>query len=175
MWASLCQLKKLVRVRGLDDAWKADCGIKDHLLISQHSAPLANTSKHVVITLYKLRKHVLVAYRAVLGVQDCEIEWTAGILSLVLITLYIIVLGTNTRVSLLQFIQCMQQIMYRRTGNYWISIILNHHNLNFYLAIGRQHHDKNHRDDRRYLQELNRTFKFSFGPQANRLEPRVPL
>ena len=26
-----------------------------------------------------------------------------------------------------------------------------------------------------YLQELNRSIKFSFGAQADRLEPRVPL
>ena len=30
-------------------------------------------------------------------------------------------------------------------------------------------------DARYYLQELNRSFKFSFEPQADRLEPRVPL
>ena len=47
------------------------------------------------------------ACRAVLGVQDCEIELTSGILSLVLITLDIIVLGTDDRVSLL-FIHCIQ-------------------------------------------------------------------
>jgi hypothetical protein len=50
------------------------------------------------------------ACRAVLGVQDCEIEWTSGILSLVLITLDIIVLGTDDRVSLL-FIHCIQQLI----------------------------------------------------------------
>ena len=51
------------------------------------------------------------ACRAVLGVQDCEIKWTAGILSLVLIALDIIVLGTHDRFSLL-FIHCMQQIIF---------------------------------------------------------------
>ena len=48
------------------------------------------------------------ACRAVLGVQDCEIEWTSGILSLVLITLDVIVRGTDDRVSLL-FIHCIQE------------------------------------------------------------------
>ena len=31
------------------------------------------------------------------------------------------------------------------------------------------------RDDRYYLHELNRSFKFWFGPQVDRLEPGVPL
>ena len=50
------------------------------------------------------------ACRAVLGVQDCEIEWTSGILSLVLITLDSIVRGTDDSVSLL-LVHCIQDII----------------------------------------------------------------
>ena len=33
---------------------------------------------------------------------------------------------------------------YHRTGNYWISLILNHYNLNLYLIIGRSHQINQH-------------------------------
>ena len=47
------QLCTCVRGRGavLEDEWEVldtDCGIKDYPLISQHSAPLANASTHMV-------------------------------------------------------------------------------------------------------------------------------
>ena len=57
-----------------------------------------------------------------------------------------------------------------RTGNYKISLIMNHHNINFSSQLVDDIKTKI-RDARYYLQELNRFFKFPFAPKSDRLEP----
>ena len=66
-------------------------------------------------------------------------------------------------------------MIYRRTGNYWISRVLNHHNLIVSSQLVDSIRTTITTDDRLYLLDLNRAFKVSFGPQTDHLQPRVLL
>ena len=64
---------------------------------------------------------------------------------------------------------------YCRTGKYWISPILSYHNLNFISPSVDTLIAKITGDARYCRQELNHFFNFSFGSQADRVEPEVSL
>ena len=68
-----------------------------------------------------------------------------------------------------------QRTSYGRTGNYCISLLVNRHNLILYLKLVDKIRITNTRDANNYQQELNRSFKSSFGPPADRWEPSTPV
>ena len=151
-WNHWCSRVSLIdQVRSLipttcSISWKVD--LAANAMIRERHKPHASVSTQAE------NKCVVQFYHKEYSVTACD--WTCSVLSL-------------------RLRRALPTPGCRRTGNYWNSLMLILNSLNFISHLVENSRTKITRDATYYLRELKRSFRFSFWPQADRLEPGVPL